>query len=150
MDSPTIALLQEIIRRESLSLLSYVGDAFPWTARGGDVALGQLRNIVADHKRAVSTLGQFLVKQRAAPPYVGSYPSGFTTVNFLALSHVLPRLIDTERKSLAQLEAEVHLLTDESARSAVGQLVNAKRDHLVRLEALASPAPVTATTPVAS
>src|SRR6516162_9553756 len=111
MDSSTTALLQEIIRRESLSLLSYVGDAFPWTAIGGDAALVQLRGIVADHKRAVAALGQFLVRQRQALPYIGSYPSGFTTVNFLALSHVLPRLVDGEHKSLAQLNAEVPLPT---------------------------------------
>jgi hypothetical protein len=150
VEPSTAALLQEIVRRESLSLLSYVGDAFPWTSRGGDAALAQLRQIVAEHKAAVSALGQRMVRWRVSPGFIGSFPSGFTSINFLAFSHVLPRLVDTERKSLAQLEAEVPLVADAEARAAVQQFLNAKRGHLARLEALMSVPPATTPTQAAS
>ncbi len=154
MDAPTAALLQEVVRRESLSLLSYVGDAFPWTAKGGDAALAELRRVVEGHRRAVAALGRLLVRHRVPPPFTGSYPSGFTTVNFLALSHILPRLVASERGSLTLTEAEAEQASDPEARAALSDFLAAKRDHLARLEALgaartANPAAAVAS-PVAS
>lgn len=150
MDRSTAALLQELVRRESLSLLSYVGDAFPWTASGGDVALAQLRQVVDGHKKAVADLLKALTHKRLAPPFIGSFPSGFTSINFLAFSYVVPRLIDSERKSLALLEAEVPLVTDPDLRAAVEQFLAAKRDHLSRLEAMPAGAPSTVVSQAAS
>jgi hypothetical protein len=150
MDRPTTSLLQELVRRESLSLLSYVGDAFPWTARGDDAALAQMRQIVAEHKQAVSTLIRKLIRLQMPLPFIGSFPSGFTSVNFLALGHVLPRLVDSERKSFAQLLAELPLLTDADARTAAEQFLSVKRDHLTRLEALTAAPPASAPTTAAS
>jgi hypothetical protein len=150
MDATTAAALQEILRRESLSLLSYVGDAYPWTARGGDAALARLRQVVADHKRALVALGRFATRHRVALSYLGSYPSSFTTANFLALDHLLPRLIDSERSSLEQLQAETELAADGEARTVLEQFLAAKRSQLARLELLASPSPASARTPAAS
>jgi hypothetical protein len=150
MEQSTTLLLQELIRRESLSLLSYVGDAFPWNGRGGDAALAQLQQIVHEHRQAVSTLIGKLLRLRLPLPFIGSFRSGFTAVNFLALGHVLPRLVDTERKSLAQLEAELPLVADGDARAAVEQFLSVKRDHLTRLETIISGPTVTTPTQAAS
>ena len=150
MDAPTAALLQEVVRRERLSLLTYVGDAFPWTARGGNAALAQLRQIFAEHNRAVTVLGRILERRRVPLTFIGSFPSGFTAINFLALSHVLPRLIEAEGKALALLEAETLRATDSEARAAVEQFLAGKRDLLARLEALISAPPASAPTPAAS
>jgi hypothetical protein len=140
MDRSTTLLLQELVRRESISLLSYVGDAYPWTARRDAAELVQLRRIVDDHRQGVSTLIRTLLRAQMPMPFIGSFPSGFTTVNFLALGHLLPRLIDTERKSLAQLVAELPLVTDADCRTAVEHFLAVKRGNLARLEGLA-PAP---------
>jgi rubrerythrin len=150
MDLPTAKLVQGIVRRESLSLLSYVGDAFPWTAKLADPALALLRQIVAEHNRAVSTLGRLLARHRMAPPSIGSYPSSFTAINFLALNYILARLIDSERPSLIVLEAETAGVTDPEVRAVIEQFLNVKRGHLARLQALAAPPPASAPTPAAS
>jgi hypothetical protein len=150
MDSPTTAQLQELVRRESLSLLSYVGDAFPWTARRGDSVLAQLRQIVAEHNRAVFLLRQLLTRRRVTPAYVGSFPSSFTSINFLAFSHVLPRLIESEGKSMALLDAEAQRVTDPEVQAALGQFLTGKRDRLARLQALAPAPPASAPRPAAS
>ncbi len=150
MDLPTATLLQEIVRRESLSLLSYVGDAFPWTAKGGDAALAQLRHIVAEHKQGVIALGKLLTRHRLPRPFTGSFPSSFTTINFLSLNYILARLIESERSSLPSLEAEVAQVSDAEIRTALEQFLAGKRDHLTRLEALASPPSTSAPTPAAS
>ncbi len=150
MDASTATPLQEIVRRESLSLLAYVRDAYPWTSRVGDPALARLRQLVGEHERALGTLVRLLARNRVPPPFTGSFPTGFTTVNFLALSHVLPRLVESERRSLALLEAEAPRVSGEEPRAAVAQFLAAKRDHLARLEALNAPAPASAPAPAAS
>jgi hypothetical protein len=150
MDVTTAKLLQEVVRRESLSLLSYVGDAFPWTAKRGAAALAQLRQIVAEHNRAVTTLGRLLDRHRASPPFVGSYPSSFTAINFLGLDYILSRLVESERKSLSLLEAEVSRVANAEARAALEHFLAGKRDLVARLEALSSAPSASAPTPAAS
>jgi hypothetical protein len=149
MDGPTAVLVQEIVRRESLSLLAYVRDAFPWATKAGGAALVGLRQIVAEHDRAVVALVKQLTRRRVAPASIGSYPSGFTSYNFLSLSHLLPQLVRTERESLARLEADAPRVADSELRHAVDQFLAGKRDRLARLEALTAP-PASAPTPAAS
>jgi hypothetical protein len=150
MDLPTAVLLQEVVRRESLSLLAYVGDAFPWTTRGGDAALAQLRKIVSEHDRAVTVLGKYLARRRMPPAAIGSFPSSFTTMNFVALSYLLPRLTESETQSLALLESDAARVTDPEARAALDQFLTGKRDRLARLQSLAPAPPASAPTPAAS
>lgn len=150
IDVPTATLLQEIVRRESLSLLTYVGDAFPWTAKHNDPALGRLRQIVAEHKQAVGALGKLLTRRRAALPFIGSYPSSFTAINFLALSHIQARLIEAERRAIEQLAADVPQVIDAEARLAVEKLLALKHNHQARLESLTAPPPASTPTPAAS
>jgi hypothetical protein len=138
IDLATQTVLQEILRRESRSLLSYVGEAFPWAGADEGEALSLLRQMVRDEGRAVAALGQFLVRRRIGLPYVGPYPTGFTTINFLALDYLLPRLADAERRAIADLERELALIKDEAARRQVQDLLDVKRRHLPALEALAA------------
>jgi hypothetical protein len=150
MDVSTAKLLQEVVRRERLSLLSYVGDAFPWTARGRAAVLAQFRQIVVEHNRAVTVLGRLLERHRASPPFIGSFPSGFTAINFLGLDYIQSRVVEAERKSLSLLEAEVALVADAEVRAALEHFLAIKRDLLARLEALTSAPSTSAPTPAAS
>ena len=75
IDPRTQALLQRVFRRESLSMLRYVGEAFPWTSAGGDAALRRLREIEAEDREATADLGLFLFRRRIPPSYTGSFPS---------------------------------------------------------------------------
>jgi hypothetical protein len=150
MNAQTSAFLQEVVRNESLSLLTYIGDAFPWTTKGRDAALAQLRQIVAEHKRAVNTLGHVLAQHRVAPAFIGSFPSNFTAINFLSLDYILSRLIESERKSLPRLESETTSLAEVEVRSALEHFLAVKRNHLAQLEALQSAPPATTPTSAAS
>lgn len=138
MDVPSAKLLLEVVRRESLSLLTYVGDAFPWTAKSGDTALAQLRQIVAEHKQAVAALGRLLARWHVPLGFTGSYPSEFTAINFLSLNYILTRLVESESRSLATLEAEMFKVTDTEVHTALEHLLTMKRDHLARLKSLVS------------
>jgi hypothetical protein len=141
IDSQTTARLQDVVRRESLSILMYVGDAFPWTTVRGSAPLAQLTKIIAHERKAVAALGQFLARRRMPLGYIGSFPTSFTTINFLSLEYIVPRLIDFERRSSAALEADLAAISDAEARTVVEKLLAAKKRHLPLLETLLTSQP---------
>ena len=144
IDSQTEAVLQGIVRRESRSLLSYIGDSFPWTTVAGMPALSALERIVKDEGAAVHALGRFLVRQHVTPPPLGSYPASFTSLNFVALSFLLPRLINEEHRSIAALQADLAAIADPGAKMALEGLLAVKKRNLAALQGLAAPQPVPA------
>ena len=139
MDALTQALLQQTFRRESLSMLRYLGEAFPWTTAEDAATLQQLRDIEAEDREATASLGRFLFRRHIAPSYTGTFPSNFTTINFLALGHLLPRVIVGQRAALADLERDAAAVTDADARAELARLLVVKREHLAELEALHVP-----------
>jgi hypothetical protein len=134
----SVALVQEIVRRESLSMLSYVGDAFPWTTARGIPALERLQQLVRAHRYAVVELGRFLTRNRTPVGYIGSFPTIFTSINFVSLDYVLPRLAGEERRGIAELERDLAGLTDPQAHEQVNKLLKVKKEHLQTLDLLAS------------
>jgi hypothetical protein len=141
IDPQTQALLQDILRRESRSVLMYVAEAYPWTTSTQTTALVTLQQLIAAEKEAVSHLGQFLVRHHVPLPFLPSYPAHFTTINFLALDYILPRLIEHERSSITDLERSLHAVKDSTARVEVEKLLDLKRRHLTQLEELTSAQP---------
>jgi hypothetical protein len=137
MDAPTQALLLDVVRRESCSVLAYMHDAYPWATSREESALAALRRLAADEGRAVAALGEFVVRRRLPPPVPDSYPSGFTTLNFLSLDYLLPRLTEAQQRSVEQLESDLSRATDPDARTELGKLLAAKRRTLDGLESLA-------------
>jgi hypothetical protein len=139
MDAATRDLLQEIVRRESRSLLSYVGDAFPWTTGKGGQALKRLQDLVAAEREATAELGRYLTRRLQPLGYIGAYPTGFTTLNFMGLRHVLTRLVEWEKKSIRELEYDLSALRgDAEARALVEKMLALKRTNLETLEVLAA------------
>ncbi len=144
IDPQTQAILQDIVRRESRSLLVYVGDAYPWTTSAGDRALAELRQVVHDETEAVAALGRFLVRRRGTLPFLGSYPVHFTSYNFVSLEFLLPRLVETEKELIAELEADLRRLAPGEAHSQVEALLLVKRRNLATLEGLSVSRPTPA------
>jgi hypothetical protein len=141
IDAHTQTLLQNILRRESRSVLQYVAEAYPWTTAAQSKTLTTLQEIIAAEKDAVARLGRFLLRQHIPLPYLSSFPSHFTTINFLALDYILPRLMVYERQSIADLERDLPSLKDPAARAEVEKLLAMKRRHLPRMQELISPQP---------
>jgi len=136
MNAPTVALLQEIVRRESRSMLTYVGEAFPWAPSRQADTLSRLQAVVAANNAAVAALGRYLTKLRQPLAYFGSYPGNFTTINFLSLDHILPKLAASERANVAALERDLTNITDKDALAHVELLLGVKKAELVKLEFL--------------
>lgn len=146
IDAHSQALLQDILRRESRSVLLYVDEAYPWTTANEQKALTELRRLICAERQAVISLGQFLLRQRISLPYLPPFPMHFTTINFLALDYVLPHLIDHERRSIAELEHELPALTNPAARAEIEKLLAIKRRNLPQLETLVPAQPAASAT----
>jgi hypothetical protein len=132
----TAELLQGIVRREGRSLLQYVADAVPWTKNAEHESLCQLQTLVQEDRDTNAALARFLFRNRIAPPYLGAYPMGFTTLNFVSLSSLLPRLIKEQRHSISALENDLAQIRDPQCRGVVEGILDVKRRHLKALEAM--------------
>jgi len=139
IDPRSQAVLQQAFRRESLSLLRYVGEAYPWTTVNGGDALAGLRDIEAEDRSAAAALGRFLVRRHIPPMVSNTFPMSFTTTNFLALEHLLPRLIAAQRHAVAELERDAASVADSDAKAELQMLLTVKRMHLSELEGLKVP-----------
>src|SRR5262249_47961573 len=114
---------------------------FPWTTTGGEPLLAKLRQVVDDEAAAVTALGRHLARLRVPMPILGAYPASFTSYNFVALDYLLPRLVEAQKKSIAELEADCHRLGHEESRVRVQELLAVKKTNLAALEALAAAQP---------
>ena len=141
LDARTQTRLQEILRRESRSFLQYVRDSFPWTSPGEDGALAQLQTLIEEERTANAAFARFLIRHRVLVPHLGPYPVAFTTLNFVALDHLLPLLVDAERRSILELENDLLAFTDSECRLEILKLLDMKRQHLKALEALVAAHP---------
>jgi hypothetical protein len=141
IDARTQALLQEVLRREERSELMYVAAAYPWAAARGHAARDALQALIREEADALATLGRWLTRRRINLPYLGVFPTAFTTINFLALDYLLPRLRDRQREAVARLERDAHAVSDPEARAQLDGLLALKRRHLATLESLASSGP---------
>jgi hypothetical protein len=135
IDSPTLTLLQGIVRRENQSLLNYVADAYPWATAGEQETAFNLKQAVKEVQSAVAALGRFLFRRHAAPGPFGSYPMLFTTLNFIALDFLIGKLLESETRSVAELKADLARISDPEARAQVEKLLAAKEKTLAFLKA---------------
>jgi hypothetical protein len=139
--APDAARLEAAIRREGRSLLQYVSEAYPWTGSPGDGTPDQVRELAREERDALAVLTKFLARRRHTVPYLGAFPMAFTTMNFVSLDYLLPRLVEDGRRSVAALERDRAALTDADAKTELDRLTDLKRRHLKALEALtATPA----------
>jgi hypothetical protein len=144
MDAATEAILQDIVRRESRSLLQYVRDAYPWTNSREQQALTELLKLIEEDLKNAALLNQFLLRQHAKPPYLGPYPMAFANINYVTLDHLLPLLVEQQRQAIGRLESDLARLSDPAASAQVERILTTKQRHLKALEELsaAHPEPV--------
>ena len=134
--TPTI--LQAVVRRESRSLLLYIGDSFPWTTDEHASDLGRLRHLVKREANAISAVGKYHVRQRITPPFAGSYPASFTSCNFIDIAYLLPRLMKAQELLIADLTADIARVHEVDAKKQLEALFTVKQATLAGLAALLS------------
>jgi hypothetical protein len=135
-DATTAEILQELVRRESRSLLQYVREVPVWVAPADRPTLQKVRALAAAELAAVDAIGTHLQKRRIGLPHLGPFPPEFTDVNDAALHHLLPMLVREQKRAAAEVEADLTRLGDDPALPLVQRLLHLKRQHLPELEGL--------------
>ena len=138
MEAAHIPLLHALIRRQSRSLLQYAREAYPWSKAKEHAAADAVQAIAEEQADAVASLGRWLAKQRAPVSSLGAYPMHFTTMNFIAVHALLPRIVAEERQQIADVEQTCLALPAGEARAQVQDLLDLKKAHLQRLMELQS------------
>jgi hypothetical protein len=126
----------QLICRDGRSLLQYVEEAFPYTTTRDEPARRRIAELARDVQQAIGRLIRHLQRNHVTPPVLGAFPSAFTTINFVALEHLLPALQKDEERSVAQLERVLALLVDSDERRLLWDYLEMKRRHLQVLQEL--------------
>ncbi len=138
IDAQTYSQLASIVRRESRTLLQYIGDSYPWITPKEQEALAQIRTMIEEEKQGVADLVGLILRGRQSPPYIDSYPASFTSLSFVSLDHLIPLLATHAKNELRSLERDLGELTDPEAKEIVKRMLEAKRRHLGTLQSLAA------------
>src|SRR5262249_40645292 len=119
-------------------------ESFPWTGSNSDRALvEQLRHMIRHEQEVIAAMARFLARQHSGPPYLGAFPTNFTSYNFLEADRLLPLLIEHETVDVNDLENDLSLVQDEQARELLDRLLRAKKEHLATLKGTQEPAAAT-------
>jgi hypothetical protein len=78
-----------------------------------------------------------MTKNRITPPYLGAFPTAFTSMNFTSIDFLLPVLLEAAHAGINELEMDAARLTDLDARGEVAALLDKKRRHVEELTGLA-------------
>jgi hypothetical protein len=105
-----------------------------------------LQTLIEEDRGANAAFAKFLTRQCIPVPHLGPYPVSFTTLNFIALDHLLPLLVDAQRRAISDLDRDLLSFTDALCRQEIQKLLEMKRRHLSALEALVVAHPETALT----
>lgn len=132
-DSP---VLQDAYRREFRSLLQYAREAAPYASVADRPIRDSILRIADDEAAELNAFGERLEAHRVALPYLGSFPVAFTDLNFVAVRHLLPKLIEEQKRDLARLDADAPRCSDAAAQTAMRHLADVHRRHLNELESL--------------
>jgi len=134
IDAHSKAVLQDLVRRETRSLLQYVSESFPWIIAGEEPALAGLQEIAREEREAVAAVARFLARNRISAAPLGPYPMNFTNINYMSLDYLVPLLIENQRHRIKEMEAALADVSDAENRGQVESHVVMKRRHLRKLE----------------
>lgn len=129
-------LLPSFVRRESRSLLQYVRESFPWSRTKDHETRERIMAAAEAEGELIAQLGQMLQKRHIPMPGLGAYPTSFTSLNYVSLSYLTPRLIAAQRQALADLENDLPKVHDESIRELLNRFREMKLRHLAEFESL--------------
>lgn len=135
-DSQQNAVLAGLLIDLSRSMLQYVGECWPWTG-DNEGERRTIEELVARQQRAIARLVELLDRRRW-PIHFGTYPGEFTDLHYLALEHLLGRLIEQEEALIEEIgRAASDCRGDDEAVALIEQIEAEERENLDRLKSLA-------------
>lgn len=138
MDTGSVKLLQRLIAMGSTSLLQYVCESVPYSTDAAHADFDRVQTAAAEERDAIARLTRFLQKRHERLTKTGSYPSHFTTINFVSLNYLLPKLVAEHQREVAEIGAAISDGGDEEAQALAEGYLEMKRQHLGTLRELAA------------
>lgn len=138
MDQTCGRILEEILRRESFSLLAHAEVAQFWTPYHYHLAHSKLQGMISQEKEIRDALFQILARQKISTSPFGTFPADFSGLNYMALEKILPRLIDCQNLSITDLEKAIPDFPAGPVKSLLEKRLLLRREHRVCLNRLFS------------
>jgi hypothetical protein len=130
MDAGSLTLLRRLIAMGANSLLRYASEAAPWATEKTAATLANLQTFARQELDATTHITRFLQKKHLRVGPIGSYPSHFTTGNFVSVDYLLPKLVAEHEYQVREIESQLPLATDEEARAIAERYLGMKQIHL--------------------
>ena len=94
MDAGSLKLVHDLIALGSTSLLQYVSESSsPFSGDAAHADVDCVKAAAREERDEVVRLTRLLQKRHEPLAKTGSYPSHFTTMNFVTLEYLRPKLI---------------------------------------------------------
>ncbi len=138
MDAAGATLLFRLLSMGTSSLLQYTSESSPWSAANREDVLAGLMAIAREERDEVDRLTRVLQKKRIRIPAAASYPSHFTTANFVSVEYLLPKLIAEHELEIAEIERQLHPEFNDEIRGLADPYLAMKRRHIDTLRHLIS------------
>ncbi|MCE9530377.1 MAG: hypothetical protein K8T89_04485 [Planctomycetes bacterium] len=138
-DAKTQERLREIFRRENRSFLQYIHQASPWSSDGDRGLVEKVNQLATEELEALEKFATWIDAKQVPLPYLGAFPTNFTSYNFVAIRKLLPPLILEQRKELADLEADALAMPDAEVQKQLASILELNRKHLLDFEQMTQP-----------
>lgn len=138
MDSAGLPLLLRLIAMGTRSLLQYISESSPWATPNDRPALDRIVAIAREEREEAARLTSLLQKKHIRVPKTESFPSHFTTANFVSVEYLIPKLIVEHEKEIAAIERMSQPIDDEETRRLAQGYLEMKRCHLQTLRELST------------
>ena len=132
----SVSILQRVFERETASLAQYLVQITPWAGPEQSAAKELVERIAAEERQWCERLAE-LIDRRDGVPLPGSFPSSYSSLHYVAISAVLPRLCDYLRRNIEELKRDIDQAGgDREAQELLKQMLARKEAQLREAEQL--------------
>ncbi len=136
MDAASRDSFRRLIALGASSLLQYVSESAPWSVDAAHAALDQIQALAAEDRAEIARFTRWLQKKHERVPLLYSYPSHFTTMNFVSLDYLLPKLLAENTSQVVAIKHLSSAMDDAEAGPLAAGYLEMKKRHLETLREL--------------
>lgn len=137
LEMASVDVLNRLLQLQNRSLPAYLAQASLYVNRGDQRVAAVLANIHANQQAAASRLADAILDRRGRVE-AGTFPTHYTHLNFVSVSHLIPELIRHQKADIRAIERCVaQLQGDPEAQALAEEVLGAERAHLEQLQELA-------------
>ena len=126
----TTAILTELLNRLSRSWLQYIGESWPWASTESADRLETFQGLVRRQQFSVDRIASLLTDRNAIFA-VRNYPFDGTSLNYVTLDFVKPRLVADEQAIVAELKAASASLNDDAEALRLVEQITTDAEQLL-------------------